>query len=265
MRPMLAANLLAVLLCASCGKPAVELSIPFIVEFAGQDINCNSDSDTWLTDLRFYVADISVLDGDGNLTPVRLHRDEIWQQEKITLIDLEHGGANCINGTGGVNQILRGAVPAGDYKGLQFTLGVPFDFNHRDPLLAEAPLDDAAMHWHWRGGYKFLRAGIGNAGDSFWIHLGSTGCAGTIQNITGCTAPNRVTVTLNDIAPRQAAVVIDLAGLIKPGELADGTATDCSSGPAEEHCATAFAAFGIDHASGKQVGKQTIFSGRRFP
>jgi len=120
------------------------------------------------------------------------------------------------------------------------------------------------MHWHWRGGYKFLRAGLKNDADSFWLHLGSTGCAGTIQNITGCNAPNRVAVRLENFRPGDV-VLLDLAALVDASSLDEGMPTDSSSGPAEKHCAAAFAALGLEHATGRPDGVQQLFSVQGAP
>ncbi|MDZ7643630.1 MAG: MbnP family protein [Woeseiaceae bacterium] len=67
-------------------------------------------------------------------------------------------------------------MPTGDYRTLRLTLGVPADLNHGDPLHAPAPLTQTPMHWHWRSGYKFLRAGVTRGADGYWLHLGSTRC-----------------------------------------------------------------------------------------
>lgn len=265
MHRCLAAFLLVAVLCAACGKQDVDIYIPFVVKFAGADINCHAEGDVWLTDLRFYVSDVQLIDKDGRETRLRLHDDEIWQRNDLALLDLEHGSAECVNGTGGINQALRGTAAEGEYIALRFTVGVPFELNHLDPLKATVPLDDAAMHWHWRGGYKFLRAGIRSADDSYWVHLGSTGCEGTIQNITHCSAPNRVTVQIDDLVPGRDGVVVDLAELVAPDALDDGTASDCSSGPSELSCVHAFDALGLDHATGEQSGAQRIFSRLAIP
>jgi uncharacterized repeat protein (TIGR04052 family) len=250
-------------LLLACSEPPRQLRIPFIAEFKGAPIACDAGPDAELTDLRFYVFDAYLTDAAGDVRQLELSTDNDWQQANLALLDLEDD--RCMNGTSRTNSALQGSIAAGDYRGLSFTLGVPFDENHRDPLLAAAPLDDTAMHWHWRGGYKFLRAGFRTADDGFWIHLGSTGCEGTLQNITGCNAPNRVTVELDDFIPGRDIVVVDLAELVTPSELNDGTASDCSSGPAEETCLAAFAALGLDHNSGKVRGKQRLFSSRAAP
>ena len=116
------------------------------------------------------------------------------------------------------------------------------------------------MHWHWRSGYKFLRAGIRTEDDGFWIHIGSTGCEGTVGHVTGCRFPNRIQIELPEFAPGESAVEIDLAALVVGTNLEDGKPDDCSSGPAETSCVAAFGALGIDHSTGEQTGSQSVFS-----
>jgi uncharacterized repeat protein (TIGR04052 family) len=250
------------LLVPACAEPPAQLNIPFAAEFRGVAVECDAGNDVTLSDLRFYVFDVHLRDSAGKMQQLRLSNDDSWQRDGVALLDLEDGQYNCLNGTAAINDVLRGSIAAADYRGLTFTLGVPFERNHSDPLRAAAPLDDPAMHWHWRGGYKFLRAGLGTATDGFWLHLGSTGCEGTLQNITGCHAPNRVTVELENFVPGRDIVVVDLGELLTDAELADGTASDCSSGPAERHCETAFRALGLDHAGGAGRDEQRLFSSR---
>ena len=247
----------AVSLIAACSESTSRVEIPFVAAFDGAEIDCDSEIAVKLTDLRFYVHNLRLLSAGGAEQVVELDVDD-WQQANLALIDLESGAGNCLNGTAVVNTTARGAVHGTDFSGLAFTLGVPFSSNHGDPLIAEAPLGDADMHWHWRGGYKFFRAGIRTADDSFWIHLGSTGCEGTIQNITGCTAPNRVEVRLEDFQQGDS-VVIDLAALVSAETLSDLEPSDCSSGPAESSCTESFAAFGLSH-SGSETGPQRVFA-----
>ena len=249
--------LLVIGLIAACSESTSRVEVPFVAAFDGAEIACDSEAAVKLTDLRFYVHNLRLLSGDGEERPLELVIDG-WQQADLALIDLENGSGNCLNGTVDLNAAVRGAVRGSNFRGLAFTLGVPFSSNHGDPLIAKAPLGDAAMHWHWRGGYKFFRAGIRTENDGFWIHLGSTGCEGTIQNITGCTAPNRVEVRLDDFQPGDA-VVVDLAALVSAATLADREPSDCSSGPAESSCTEPFAAFGLSHA-GNDAGLQRVFA-----
>jgi len=242
----------------ACSDRQHEVAIPFAPVFGEENLSCSGNT-LALTDLRLYVSDVQLVSTDGILVDVRLHSDGQWQQPDLVLIDLEDGTGACVNGTSVMNTTLRGLVPAGEYRGLNFTVGVPFDRNHGDPLKADAPLGDSAMHWHWRAGYKFLRAGFRTADDGFWIHLGSTGCEGTVKNITGCRFPNRVQVSLDDFVPGQDIVAIDLAAFIADAALEDAVPTDCSSSPAEDSCATPFNALGLDFGTDLATQDQRVF------
>lgn len=233
--------------------------MPFQALFQGAPIGCNESGGVQLTDLRFYVTDIRLTDSEGHRTELTLDADDAWQQARLALVDLENGEAGCANGTAATHAVLTGTIKKDSYRGLDFTLGVPFAQNHGDPLSAAAPLGDADMHWHWRGGHKFLRAGLRTSNDGFWMHLGSTGCRGTIGNITACDSPNRVAIRLEDYVPGDT-VTIDLAALLATGELGDATPTDCSSGPAEASCVSAFSALGLPHDGGAVSGQQRLFS-----
>ena len=251
--------LLVLLGLSACSPADTPIEIHFDARLNGAVAACGGPTDALhLTDLRFYVASPRLIGANGDAVPVILEHDERWQQADLGLIDLEDGSGACLNGTADTNHRLVGAVPAGDYTGLVFTVGVPFERNHADPLTANAPLDDSFMHWHWRSGYKFLRAGVAANDDNFWLHLGSAGCQGTVQHITGCDFPNRSTVTLNDYRPG-AIVTVDLAAFAAAAELADGVSSDCVSGPGDIDCEAAFAVLGLNHESGTMSGVQQLF------
>ncbi len=263
LRPLVAVLIAAIM--AACGEPPANVAIPFAPVFGAHAIDCaDDDSGPKLTDLRFYVSDIKLITASGEAVDLQLEPDGIWQQNELALLDFENGAGACENGTTATNAAVRGSARSADYRGLQFVIGVPFELNHADPLQADAPLGDAAMHWHWRAGYKFLRAGLRTPGDGFWIHLGSTGCQGTVQNITGCRAPNRVSVSLEEFVPGRDTVEIDLGSLVTSDDLADAVKTDCSSSPAETACEASFRALGLDLASGAVVDQQRLFRRRAF-
>jgi len=198
-----------------------------------------------LTDLRFFVSDVVLMNVEGDEHPLLLTTDDRWQQDGIALIDLETGDGACLNGSSDVHTVLSGTAATDNIASIRFTVGVPFELNHANPLLAAPPLNDGAMHWHWRSGYKFLRAGVAMESDGFWIHLGSTGCKGTVQNITECRYQNRVMVELSDFSPDSDRVALDLSKLFKEVDLEDGVRGDCSSGLSESSCAAPFDALGL--------------------
>jgi uncharacterized repeat protein (TIGR04052 family) len=252
--------LLCSVLLASCSGAKSPLHIEFAPVFGGQVLTCGDTAGAvQLTDLRFYVSEIELVTTSDDVVNLQLEQDGIWQQADLAFLDMEDGQGFCDNGTSDINATLRGLAPDRDYIGIRFVIGVPFDRNHADPLTANAPLGEGAMHWHWRAGYKFLRAGIQTADDGFWLHLGSTGCKGTVQDITGCNAPNRVYVELMDFIPGEDVVEVDLTALVANTDLEDGIATDCSSGPAESDCAASFASLGLSHATGTSGHSQRVF------
>jgi uncharacterized repeat protein (TIGR04052 family) len=254
--------LLILLVNAACPDSRLGVKIPFAAAFGDQTVACDS-TDPALTDLRFFVSELALLDPDGRRVPIVLDDQYQWQQNDLALIDLENGRHACQNGSSEMYSYLVGSVPPGEYTGIAFTVGVPFAHNHSNPLTAAAPLDIAAMHWHWRSGYKFLRAGIRTFTDSFWMHLGSAGCEGTTANVSGCRFPNRVAVELPDFMLRRDTIAIDLETLFAGVNFEDGEPGDCSSGPAERSCAAPFFALGIDHETGRAVDRQQVFTLRQ--
>ena len=246
-------------LCTSCDQWDLPVEIPFIATWNGAPISCDSVAPA-LTDLRFYMSDPQLLDSGGRWHDVRFATEMSWQNDAVALIDLENGEGACVNGTREVLSNMVGVTRAGEYRGLRFTVGVPFSLNHANPMTAGPPLDDPDMHWHWRSGYKFLRAGIRTESDGFWIHVGSTGCEGTVGHIAECRSPNRIRIELAEFTPGESAVAIDLAALVEGIDLNDGVPGDCSSGPAESSCAAPFGALGINHSTGNQEATQGVFS-----
>jgi uncharacterized repeat protein (TIGR04052 family) len=185
------------------------------------------------------------------------------------LLDFEDGQGACINGSMERNRSVRGVVAGekdgGSFRGISFTVGVPPDSNHRDPMTAKAPLNYTAMHWHWLHGYKFMRIGVSNDSDRFWMHLGSSYCDGSISDGIHCRLSNRVAVTLGDFDPSQDRIVIDVEPLVTAVNLADGIVSDCSSGPDELACDAAFAVFGLPFSGTTDAASQQVFRREKTP
>ena len=262
---MLVRNLIPLLTLAACSAPQQAVEITFEPRFGEQPISCSSSvADISMTDLRFYVHDLRLLAHDGSEIAVTMVEDPLWQGKEVALLDFEDGTGSCFNGTLQTNTAVRGRVPQGEYSGLKFRIGVPERLNHADPLRAAPPLGYSVMHWHWRTGYKFLRAGIVNETDGFWLHLGSSRCEGTSGSIGGCRGSNRPVVELASFVPGEDVVEVDLRQLTQEIDLGDGTPTDCSSGPAEAECDMPFRALGLDFATGEAVTGAAVFrTGRR--
>jgi uncharacterized repeat protein (TIGR04052 family) len=161
-----------------------------------------------------------------------------------------------------MNTSIRGAVPAGAYRGLRFTLGVPFHKNHQDLASQPPPLNLTALFWAWNSGHKFARLDFNSTGQprGVPIHLGSTGCtpapnARTIP--TNCSEPNRVEITFSNFNPGRDAVAADLAALLQDSDV-DAKEAGCMSSPDDASCAPLFLHFGLPFA-GKPAVEQTFF------
>jgi uncharacterized repeat protein (TIGR04052 family) len=250
----LIAFLLAVPLYA-CTPERATVPVRFIATWGGQPFACATPAGAVeLSDLRFFVSELEFLASDGSRTPATLADNGRWQGDTVALVDLENAEESCRNGTPDTNDAVLTSVPAGDYRGLRFKIGVPFATNHSDPLEASAPLDDTTMHWHWRSGYKFLRVGTRGPEGRFLLHLGSAGCDGTITDIRGCRYPNRVTVELDQWQPGMR-IAVDLQVLARAAGASRGDA-HCESGPADPVCRALMPALGLGDTAG---GPQQLF------
>lgn len=248
-----------------CGLVPVELRFrgqvgdrPFACGEVYDDVGASRSR--WLpADLRFYVHDVRLVRADGSEVRVALEQNP-WQSRDLALLDFENREPPCNSGTVQTNAVVRGAVAAGEYVGVRFTLGVPFDRNHsEDCSSAPSPLSLCAMHWGWQGGYKFLRvdsfALVGESDfEEFRIHLGSTGCRyGREREVAGCVWPNRADVLLEDFDAARDVIVADLAAVLADSNLLTnvaGTAPGCMSDRGDTDCEPVFARFGIEFDDG---------------
>ena len=253
--------LISCLLTAACESSKESIEIRFEVRFGDTRLTCDASSAVAsLSDLRFYVHDIRLLDESGNELSLALDPDNIWQSETVALLDFENGEGDCVNGSPQTNVSVRGQYSGHAAGGLRMNIGVPEELNHADPMLAAAPMTYTPMHWHWKSGYKFMRAGIRLPdNDGFWLHLGSSRCEGTIGNILGCKSANRPLVDLPEFVAGESVVVIDLQRLTQGLDLHDATVSECQSGPAESECQMPFEALGVEFSSGVTKSSAHIF------
>jgi uncharacterized repeat protein (TIGR04052 family) len=219
------------------------------------------------TDFRFYVHNVRLVDAAGKETPVELEQDGKWQVDNIALLDFENGNGPCANGTADTNYVIKGKALAGNYTGVKFTVGVPFERNHADPAKAPSPLNLTQLFWVWNSGYKFARIEMQTTGlpTGWMLHLGSTGCqpGGTAQTIPkGCDFPNRPEITLNNFNINGDVVITDLKQLLNGANMdvnQPKTARGCMSGQNDADCAPLFANIGLKFA-GKDSSGQKFFA-----
>ena len=226
-------------------------------------------------DFRFYVSSVRLLDSTGKETPVDLDQDGKWQLDDLALLDFENGSGACANGTPEMNGQITGKVPEGPYSGIRFTMGVPFNKNHADPLTQPSPLNLTALFWVWNAGHKFARLDFTSTGNprGFFVHLGSTGCTPNDTKLTiptSCKSPNRIEVTFPSFDLTRDAVVADLGALLqdtnvdvsqnKPEAEDAGMrmGAGCMSGPTTADCVGLFANFGLPLGD-RPAGTQKFF------
>lgn len=248
------------------------------------------------TDFRLYLSDVALIDAEGNAVPLTLEQDGKWQYDTVALLDFEDRTGTCANGTPETRTQVVGTVPTGDYQGVQFTVGVPFDLNHDDATLAPSPLNLTSLWWNWRGGYKFLRVdlethnmsaelpaqpkgeghsghgsdithtgdpGHGAGATGFAIHLGSTGCQAEGDNLqpTSCLNPNRADIVLSEVDPATDTIAVDLAALVQSNDLSanvPNTPPGCMSAPEDGDCMGIMHNLGLGF-DGEPSSGQTVF------
>ena len=262
-------------------------SIQFAAEANNVAMNCatvltgmgSANSNATLRDLRFYVHDVQLIDGQDNSYPLTLESKD-WQGQGVALLDFVERGENCAGDTKQTHTAITGTadIPASaSVQGLAFTLGVPSALNHADRLAAAAPLDRASLHWNWQNGYKHMRidvapdGGVSRPSDAgfsstAWnFHLGSTDCAGNPQlgESVSCGRPNRVRVELDDFDPALQVIVLDYEALVAARDLGqdEAGAPGCMSGASDPECASLFNALGMDVDTGEAdpLVNQTVF------
>lgn len=264
MKSHLCVGAAVVLLGAGCGSggeaepPMTEVEILFEARVSEEVFACGGSyeglgqgaSRYEPADFRLYVHGVELVDASGEGHAVRLEQDGMWQHEDVVLLDFEDASGPCANGTTATNARVVGRVPEGEYRGLRFVLGVPFELNHQNAAVASTPLNLTSMFWSWNGGYKFLRLdGMSNGEQAYRVHLGSTGCeSGPDERVSGCLFPNRATVEFAAFDPAGDVVVADLAALFDGVDVAvnvEGTAPGCMAEVDDPDCERIFENLGL--------------------
>lgn len=253
------------------GSADVPVTVAFEARVGDQVFSC---AGTWvglgtaatsvmISDFRLYIHDVRLRRADGTEVPVALDQDGLWQTQNLALLDFEDRTGSCANGTQDTNAKIRGTAPAGDYDGLSFKLGVPFDLNHGDVASAPSPLNLSGLFWSWNGGYKFFRVDSSPVagGSAFNLHLGSTGCIGGGNgSIASCERPNVAGVVLAGFNPLTTKVLVDYGAVVAGSDLSvnAGGAPGCQSSLDDPDCAAVFERIGIDFSNGSLHPDQQV-------
>jgi hypothetical protein len=133
--------------------------------------------------LKFYISEVALVRPDGR---------EV-RAEGLVLAEFK-GDAP----TQGVS-VMKMDVPAGQYRGIRFNVGVPRELNHLDAGTQQLPLGvNSGMYWAWNPGYIFYRlegtAFLPEGNQKWVIHMG--------------TDAYRIPVRLQDLQPRRVQINI---------------------------------------------------------
>ncbi len=138
----------------------------------------NSGEAWFIEQLQFFLSDIEIeVEGQG------------WQHLQLTKNAFQNSntvllGTNCRekkqhsqkNDAEYWSIIFENNVDISKVRSVKFTVGVPFDVNHLNPVSQQSPLNLPSMFWVWQTGHKFIRAEFASVDDQWIFHLGSSGC-----------------------------------------------------------------------------------------
>lgn len=242
---------------------AAPVGEPFVFTFSptlgGEPFGCEQPQpwrgrELTLSDLRFFIHDVRLVDAAGNETPAAIDPVDAFHTPDVAMIDLADGTGSCSGAAGTENATLHVRAEAGEYTAIRFRLGVPFALNHADPALAPPPLDQMAMHWGWRAGYRFLKFDADWGDDHVLMHFGSTGCEGPMRAIERCTRPCRANAMAELNSERTIAVEVSgFFGDAEPGPL------NCMAAPGTPACTPVLQALALDDATCEPNGTTTVF------
>ena len=207
-----------------------------------------------ISDLRYYVHDVEVVEADGTTRSVSFVDDGAWQLDEVALVDVTDGDGHCLNTPEESNATVElEADPevVDRAESVAFSVGVPFELNHDDVATAPSPLNIPAMFWNWNAGYKFMRIDLEVGDDSaFRFHLGSTRCQpGADGGVDRCDDPNRPRVVVEGFDADEEGIHLDLERLFAHTDVSritENTPQGCMSTPDDPDCDGLFNALGID-------------------
>lgn len=252
------------LLALSCGQggddanQGISGELLFEVTVGEAPFSCNqtfegvgiSGANAEIADFRFYVHQIEVIDEQGESRAVEIVDDGKWQSAEVALLDFTDGTGNCANTSGEENRAVQVLIPQGQWVGIRFRLGVPFEKNHIDMSTANAPLNLPSMFWSWNAGYKFLRLDMPTEQNpAFRFHLGSTRCQPAAGGgVSHCDYPNRPVVELSQFDMQSQLVRFDLAAMLATTDVdhhTEHTPQGCMSTEDDPDCQGLFDVLGL--------------------
>ncbi|MDC4203842.1 MAG: metallo-mystery pair system four-Cys motif protein [Candidatus Manganitrophus sp.] len=294
-----------------CSGDSTDLPAAFELRFAatanGAEVGCadkisgvgpSGRHQIGLSDLRFYVSNLRLLDAKGNPIPFTLDENEFQYKGdsgSVALIDLTgNTEGTCAGaaiafpeGTARTHKAITGKTLVKEVTSVTFDLGVS------QPLMkatianntaegAPSPLNE--MYWSWASGYRHFVMnfaveddGNGNGGDGY-LHIGSLDCGPAdgkaLEDRDACGFVNTPTVALTGINLATDTVSIDLIRAVANLDfispiydtttfevIGEGPGVECHSSPGQPDCALIFSNFGLDISTGQaNSASNSVFS-----
>jgi uncharacterized repeat protein (TIGR04052 family) len=221
--------LAALALASSQSTSTTATELKFQVVSNGTQVKCGTDitinkavngstSKTLkLQDLRFYVSGLKLVTTDDKLIDLTLPNDDKWQYNNGVLLDFEDKTGDCESaGTGDTNNTVKFNSVTGNFKGVQFLLGLTPDLNKLSNTETPAPFNINAMYWSWAIGYKFSKIEFSSDNIKTSLHIGSLQCSGNVStNVCAKSFTTTIKVTKDGFDTSKHTVTLDLNELLK--------------------------------------------------
>lgn len=217
---------------ASCGSADKVSTVEFQLVYGSEPLDCGKTFDIegkdWSLDaLQMYVSEVSFAGKEASLLNLS-NKDT-----KAAML-----GTRCQGEGRWVVNMKPVSLETG--TDMSFLLGLPFELNHGNPLLAEEPLNHSDMFWTWQLGHKFIRMDVSSEvseekTEHWAFHLGSIGCdsASSMRApAESCAHANTFEVMITDFKPN-LPVYIHVDRLIENAQL---TQDNCMGNPDDEAC-----------------------------
>jgi uncharacterized repeat protein (TIGR04052 family) len=205
----------------------------------------NNNGAWFIEQFQFFLSEIEVASADSGWQRLKLQKN-LYQNANTVLL-----GQNCEERKQQVNSEPLGSwsisfenhIDISKVTALRFTLGLPFELNHLNPVSQESPLNLPEMFWVWQTGHKFMRAELSSLTERWLFHLGSTGCkAPSVMRspISPCRYPNvfdfEIPIKMN--GGNKIDLNLNLPQLLANVELAQGSS--CQSQRNTDSCMQLF-------------------------
>ncbi len=270
----------------SCGKENVDISsddedndrtfvIPFAPVFGSDTVRCGetytsagtSGTEFEIKDFLLFVHSVELVRESGETVPLTLTEDQHWQGGGVALLDFNDATGSCVGDSETNGRIVGTAPNFDDYTGIRFGVGVPSEKNHINAVTAEAPLNKPSTWWSWKGGYKFFKLNvITPVHKKYVVHIGSTGCTGSVEEGFSCAGEHEVMIDIDGFAPGEDGIKINLANLFAGVDLdapVDFESGDfipgCMSFDPDPECEPLYSKFGRHFLDDGAASPQRVF------